>query len=422
MNNKTNELFCAISKLPVQKKYIDLRNIEINNSTDLVKVAYTFRNPIYETFRIIYMCDNEIVGYESTTSRMPNLCNVFNYKTTNMNGQDFTRGCVEMVNRMFRLGANGYYLMHNHPSGNAKASQPDIQLTKQLAKSVNGFLGHVIVDHSTFSWIDIKNGNVTVCDNLPIVSERKTTINEQCTKNPIMDYKINSRNDLARLMYDVKHSENYSLIILCSCTNKIRLIQEVPNCFMNMSYEQLGGYIKNQALMTGSTKAYITTTSKKAPFDSETFYNESQDLTSQSNEDITNTTTTFTDRADSNTTTFTNRADTNTTTFTNRTDTNTTNYNNVKNDINKSFNERKDENIKEFENRNDTSVKEYENRTDENTKSFIDREDITTHSRSGNIGVTTSQQMLESERMIANFKFVDIVARDIVKKIAILLY
>ena len=170
------------------------------------------------------------------------------------------------------------------------------------------------------------------------------------------------------------------------------------------------------------TRGDITTTTKKAPFDSENFYNESQDLTSQSNEDVTNTTTTFTDRADINTTNFIGRSDTNTTTFTNRTDTNTTNYNNVKNDINKSFNERKDENIKEFENRNDTSVKEYENRTDENIKTFTDREDVTTHTRSGNIGVTTSQQMLESERMIANFKFVDIVARDIVKKIAILLY
>ena len=171
-----------------------------------------------------------------------------------------------------------------------------------------------------------------------------------------------------------------------------------------------------------NTRGDITTTTKKAPFDSENFYNESQDLTSQSNEDVNNTTTSFTDRVDTNTTTFTNRTDTNTTTFTNRTDTNTTNYNNVKNDINKSFNERKDENIKEFENRNDTSIKEYENRTDENIKTFTDREDITTHTRSGNIGVTTSQQMLESERMIANFKFVDIVARDIVKKIAILLY
>ena len=171
-----------------------------------------------------------------------------------------------------------------------------------------------------------------------------------------------------------------------------------------------------------ATRGDVTTTTKKAPFDSENFYNESQDLTSQSNEDVTNTTTTFTDRADINTTNFIGRTDTNTTTFTNRTDTNTTNYNNVKNDINKSFNERKDENIKEFENRNDTSIKEYENRTDENIKTFTDREDVTTHTRSGNIGVTTSQQMLESERMIANFKFVDIVARDIVKKIAILLY
>lgn len=260
---KTNELFCAISRLPIPKKYIDLRNIEINNSTDLVKVAYTFRNPVYETFRIIYMCDNKIVGYESTTSRMPNICNVFNYKTNGMDSQNFTRGCVEMVNRMFRLGANGYYLMHNHPSGNAKASQPDIQLTKQLAKSVNGFLGHVIVDHGTFSWIDIKNGKVSIYDSIPITSETKITVDKECKRNPIMDYKINSRNDLARLMYDVKHSENYSMLILCTCNNKIRLIQEVPNCFMNMSYEQLGGYIKNQALMTGSTKAYITTTSKK---------------------------------------------------------------------------------------------------------------------------------------------------------------
>ena len=171
-----------------------------------------------------------------------------------------------------------------------------------------------------------------------------------------------------------------------------------------------------------ATRGDITTTSKKAPFDSETFYNESQDLTSQSNEDITNTTTTFTDRADINTTNYVGRTDTNTNTFSDRTDTSTTNYNNVKNDINKSFNARTDENIKEFENRNDTSIKEYENRTDENIKTFTDREDVTTHTRSGNIGVTTSQQMLESERLIANFKFVDIVARDIVKKIAILLY
>lgn len=148
-----------------------------------------------------------------------------------------------------------------------------------------------------------------------------------------------------------------------------------------------------------NTRGDVTTTSKKAPFDSENFYNESQDLTSQSKADVKNTTTTFTDRVDNNTTTFTNRTDNEQITY------------NSSNNINKSYNGRTDENIKEFD-----------GRADESLKSFMNRKDVTTHTRSGNIGVTTSQQMLESQRLLANFKFVDIVARDIVKKIAILLY
>ena len=45
-----------------------------------------------------------------------------------------------------------------------------------------------------------------------------------------------------------------------------------------------------------------------------------------------------------------------------------------------------------------------------------------TFTRSGNIGVTTSQQMLQSEREIAYFNFISIVAHDIVKIIAICIY
>lgn len=45
-----------------------------------------------------------------------------------------------------------------------------------------------------------------------------------------------------------------------------------------------------------------------------------------------------------------------------------------------------------------------------------------TFKRSGNIGITTSQQMLQSERDIAMFNFISIVAHDIVKLIAICIY
>ena len=69
-----------------------------------------------------------------------------------------------------------------------------------------------------------------------------------------------------------------------------------------------------------------------------------------------------------------------------------------------------------------TTEKTFANRSDNNVKTFEGRNDVVTHTRSGNIGVTTSQQMLESQRSLANFNFVGIVARDIVKRIAILIY
>ena len=58
-------------------------------------------------------------------------------------------------------------------------------------------------------------------------------------------------------------------------------------------------------------------------------------------------------------------------------------------------------------------------RTDNGTNSSS-----TTHEfkRSGNIGVTTSQQMLQSQRDIAMFNFMSIVAHDIIKLVTICIY
>ena len=59
------------------------------------------------------------------------------------------------------------------------------------------------------------------------------------------------------------------------------------------------------------------------------------------------------------------------------------------------------------------------------SNSYMDESNGTTihnFTRSGNIGVTTSQQMLESERNIAMFNFIGIVAHDIIKSICICIY
>ena len=131
--------------------------------------------------------------------------------------------------------------------------------------------------------------------------------------------------------------------------------------------ESLAHNIKEKTVNQNKTKEGETTNVlKTAPYDSENFFNKEQSTTTQANPTVT----------DSSTSVEGNNSD----------------------------------------------VKSFDNRVDRNTRSFNGRNDVVTHIRSGNIGVTTSQQMLESQRALANFNFVGIVARDIVKRIGILIY
>ena len=73
-------IYNAINEDNFMKKYVDLRNIKIESRDDLLKTCQVFRNPKFETFRIIYMRDNTIINYESLTSKLPNFCDVFRVK------------------------------------------------------------------------------------------------------------------------------------------------------------------------------------------------------------------------------------------------------------------------------------------------------------------------------------------------------
>lgn len=99
----------------------------------------------------------------------------------------------------------------------------------------------------------------------------------------------------------------------------------------------------------------------------------------------------FTDRKDTDKTTFTDRYDENEKTFTNRKDTDKTTFAN-----------RFDENEKTFTNRQDKSTLSFseDRQTQLNTSDTLTRSSIVTRTltRKGNIGVTTSQQMIQAQR------------------------
>lgn len=61
----------SFTKELTNKGYVDLRGRKVENSKDVAVMAQIFRNPQYETFRIIYTKGDEIVGHEAMTSRIP---------------------------------------------------------------------------------------------------------------------------------------------------------------------------------------------------------------------------------------------------------------------------------------------------------------------------------------------------------------
>lgn len=83
--------------------------------------------------------------------------------------------------------------------------------------------------------------------------------------------------------------------------------------------------------------------------------------------------------------------------FTNRQDTSTKTFTNRKTEDELTFTNRQDTNVKTFTNRQNQTVRTFTNRKTENEKSFTNRIDEYKYHEYGNIGITTSQQMIESQ-------------------------
>ena len=146
------------------------------------------------------------------------------------------------------------------------------------------------------------------------------------------------------------------------------------------------GAINTETNSSTNKKGSESNEKEVAPYDSENYYNQEKDTLS------------FTNRNDTNNSTTTTNARTDT-----RTNTTT----------------------EKVGAREDTTTSSTSNTFGGHTDATSRNENETyTHSSHmyGNIGVTTSQQMLQSEREVAYFNFVSIVAHDIIKLIAICIY
>lgn len=116
---------------------------------ELAEIAQIYRDPRYETFRIFYTKGDEIVHATGVSTR--------SIAEAAIMPEDMSYGefLAEIERTKKRSGADGYYLLHNHPSGRPDPSPADKTVTRQIATSVEGFRGHVVINSGKFAEIQV---------------------------------------------------------------------------------------------------------------------------------------------------------------------------------------------------------------------------------------------------------------------------
>lgn len=115
---------------------------------ELAKLAQVFRDPRVETFRFFFTKGDEIVHATGVSSREPGEVGVI------PPGMSEAEYYARLRETMQATGADGYYLLHNHPSGNPTPSRADHSMTEQIALAVPGMRAHVVINSNKFATIE----------------------------------------------------------------------------------------------------------------------------------------------------------------------------------------------------------------------------------------------------------------------------
>jgi hypothetical protein len=176
-------------------------------------LAQVYRDPRFETFRVFYTDrDSKIVGEAGYTSRLAASVSLPN---------DLLQ---QIHDDKARFGADGYYLLHNHPSGKSEPSQADISMTRFVDKHLPGFQGHVVIDHNEYSVIH-NWGEETI--KAPHLNGTNFTSMPEM-EHAMLGVKITSPDAVARAAKTLQVPDGHATLILTTAPGETQLLVDIP--------------------------------------------------------------------------------------------------------------------------------------------------------------------------------------------------
>jgi hypothetical protein len=303
--NQTRLLGLGITPELVRAGRVDLRGHQVRDEADIATIGQVYRDPRFETFRIIYVNGDNVVATEGISSRLPDstaafVTNRFALRYYNQaskkygpNRMDWPsaardryhqliregegRALNDMRLRMHRLGADGYFLLHNHPSGDPLPSEGDRSVTALYESNVPGFRGHVIIDSKRFGFIrpfskqEIQSARALVPGHLNPGNVRRLTADilaawrnpevrpietddsllEPSIHHELLGRSAKTSSDLAALGQAMKDGNGVTLFYLSQ--GKIRAIETVPEK-LYLNSREMTNHIRGRARAYGGMK------------------------------------------------------------------------------------------------------------------------------------------------------------------------
>ena len=299
--------------------HLDLTNIKLESALERAKAFQIFRNPYYETMRLVITdadTNQELSTIAWTSFAVDHVGHYLDKISKGVSraladrgkarGAKWFEDAVRRINRkvltsqlrrMRRRATNGeikVHLVHNHPTGTAKPSLGDQMMTQAWSELIDGidgaYLGdHVVIDTGEFSVIqadgtynlyDLTTGDILVEGSRYDANEREVDLEleprrQQARRtDPLLgmagrqyagrvnpdwlEQPIMYRQELALIGEALQSPNQYVSVLFQDGQNYIRGIMEMPvDKLKAMSDEDLQAWLKDRSLELGGRRATL---------------------------------------------------------------------------------------------------------------------------------------------------------------------
>jgi proteasome lid subunit RPN8/RPN11 len=205
-------------------------------------VAALFRNPAFEAMRWVFLKEGKVVAVANTTVRRPEMVYIM---TKNIDEQQMAKLAAES-------GADSVFWTHNHPSGNSRPSDPDINATRRFwgptlqssPLSKLNFLGHIVTNHTDHHLIDVY-GRISLIN--------VGGFHDPMLKKPVWDAIVDSPPALARAGAALANGDNPArLILFLDPRMNVKAVGEISPNLDSLKFAQ---EVRKYAKATGATSA-----------------------------------------------------------------------------------------------------------------------------------------------------------------------